>query len=90
MVQKKFAEHYLPEAEVTVVIQAPRPRGQVAWPELRGPIALAVFKLTMSSLVERHFAFEASPLTYINRVSRAYRPAYKAGWSGHISRWPSE
>jgi hypothetical protein len=30
------------------------------------------------------------PLTYINRVSRFYRPPYRAGWSGHISRWPSE
>src|ERR1700688_786496 len=43
-----------------------------------------------SSLVERHFAFEAPRLTYINRVSRFYLPPYRADWSGHISRWPSE
>jgi hypothetical protein len=41
-------------------------------------------------IFERHFAFEAPPLTYINRVSRFYRPPYRAGWSGHISRRPSE
>jgi hypothetical protein len=33
---------------------------------------------------------QAPPLTYINRVSRFYRPSHRAGWSGHISRGPSE
>src|SRR6478609_8485354 len=37
VVLKNFAEHYLPEAEVTVVIRAPRSRSKVAWPELRSP-----------------------------------------------------